>query len=43
MLRVKRTTYSLPPFKSDEIAKLKGEIKNAITQLGNENKKNRDD
>ena len=46
MLRVKRTTYGLPPFKSDEIAKLKGEIKNAITQLVNENKKigkNRDD
>ena len=43
MLRVKRTTYSLPPFKSDETEKLKDEIKNAITQLGNENKKNRDD
>ena len=46
MLREKRTNYGLPPFKSDEIAKLKGEIKNAITQLVNENKriaKNRDD
>ena len=46
MLTVKRTTYGLPPFKGDEIAKLKGETKNAITQLVNENKriaKNRDD
>ena len=39
MLRVKRTTYGLPPFKNDETAKLKGAIKNAITQRVNENKK----